>query len=322
MVCFRSRRLAAGLFVCGVVLGACGKKEESSQGGGNGATGAKNQDLQLIPVDSELVLGLNLAQARDSGMVRGLQQAAEKRPKVQALLEKIRTKCGFDPLTAVSSITLGAKNLGGNLDGVIVIHGLEKAKALPCVDQLKDELAAQKVEVTRDGDVVLAKGGGTEETAALTFVDDKTAILVVGPKGTKAGALEVAQGKSTLSTSKEFTDMYSRVKTGDTLWLLLNGAAEPVADLLSKINVKSKAVFGSVNAANGLSADLRMRVESEDQATNVAKLLESQVAPFAQFADKVEIVSDKSDVRVTVSFTEEKLKSVMGLAQAAFGSRR
>ena len=323
MVAFRSRRLAAGLFVCGVVLGACGKKEESATSGGNGASSAKNQDLQLIPVDSELVLGLNFAQGRNSSMFSDLAlPRLAKNAKVQALLEKIKTKCGFDPLEAVSSITLGIRNLGQAFDGVVVIHGLEKAKALPCVDQLKDELAGQKVEVTKDGDVVLAKGDRPEETAAVTFVDDRTALLVVGPKGTKAGVLEVAQGKSTLSTSKEFTDMYSRVKTGDTLWLLLNGGAEPVAELLSKLNVKSKAVFGSVNVTDGLAADLRMRVESDEQASNVAKLIESQTAPFAQFADKVEIVSDKSDVRFTVSFTAEKLKSVMGLAQAAFGGRR
>ena len=54
MVAFPSRRLAAGLFVCGLVLGACGKKEEAAQSGGdNGPSGAKNQDLQLVPVDSE-----------------------------------------------------------------------------------------------------------------------------------------------------------------------------------------------------------------------------------------------------------------------------
>lgn len=316
MVGFPSRRLAAGLFVCGVVLGACGKKEESGKSGDdNGAAAVKNQDLQLVPVDSELVLGLNLAQARDSKLFQELAMPRiAKNARVQAMIEKVKTKCGFDPMTAVSSITLGMKAGGGNGEGVVVVHGLEKAKALPCVDLLKDEAAEQKAEITKDGDVVLIKGDRPEASAAVSFVDDKTAIVAFGPKGNKAGVLEVAQGKSTLSSSKEFVDMYRRVKTGDTVWLLVNTGAEVVADALSKLNIKSKALFGSVNVTDGVALDLRLRVDSDEQAADLAKGLESQAAGFAQFAEKVEIDSEKSDVRMKISLTQEKLQMLMRFA--------
>jgi hypothetical protein len=315
MVAFPSRRLAAGLVVCGVVLGACKKEEPGKSGDNNGAAVVKNQDLQLVPVDSEMVLGLNLAQARDSKLFQELvMPQITKNAKLQALVEKIKTKCGFDPMTAVSSITLGMKAGGGNPEGVVVVHGLEKAKALPCVDQMKDEAAEQKAEITRDGDVVLIKGDRPEESSAVTFVDDKTAVVAFGPKGNKAGVLEVAQGKSTLSSSKEFVDMYSRVKTGDTVWLLVNTSAEMVAEALSKLNIKSKALFGSVNVTDGVAIDLRLRVDSEEQAANLAKGMESQAAGFAQFADKVEIDSEKADVRFKVSLTQDKLQTLVRFA--------
>ncbi|HWU88005.1 MAG TPA: hypothetical protein VN253_12050 [Kofleriaceae bacterium] len=319
MVGFPSRRLAVGLFICGVVLGACKKDEPGKSGGDNGAAGGANGDLGLIPVDSDLVLGLNLAQARDSALYRDfVMPSLTKNGKLQALIEKLKTKCGFDPMTAVSSMTLGLKSDG---EGVAVVHGLEKAKALPCVDQVKDELAQGKVEVTKDGDVVLAKGDRPGDTAAVTFVDDKTALFVFGPKANKAGALEVAQGKSALSSSKEFTSMYGQLRTGDTVWGVLKGSAEPLASQLEKLNVKSTAVFGSASVKDGLAIDLRMRVESEDQAQNVAKLIGSQVAGFEQFADKVEIGSDKADVRFQVSFTPEKLKTVLGFVGPMFRGR-
>jgi hypothetical protein len=217
-------------------------------------------------------------------------------------------------MTAVSNVTLGMRDLASRKgDGVMVVHGLDKAKAMSCVDQMKDELAQEKVEVSKDGDVLIMKGDRPDETSALTFIDDKTALIVIGPKANKAGVLEAAQGKSALTSSKEFSDMYGRVKTGDTLWILVNGSAEPVANMLSKLDVKTKAVFGSVNMTDGLAIDMRMRVESADQAETVAKLIGSQVAPFEQMADKVDIKSDGADVRTQISLSAEKLRTLQGM---------
>lgn len=314
MVGLLSRRFTTGLFICGVLLGAC-KKDDAGSGGSSGGTGGKNSDLTMIPADSELVLGLNFAQARDSALFRDyVLPRLTKDARLQASIEKIKTKCGFDPMTAVTNLTLGLRELASRKgDGVIVVHGLEKAKAMSCVDQMKDELAQEKVEVTKDGDVLLVKGDRPDETSAITFVDDKTALVVIGPKATKAGVLEAAQGKSALTTSKEFTDMYGRVKTSDTIWMLVNGSAEPVANMLSKLDVKTKAVFGSINMTDGLAIDMRMRVESAEQAETVAKLIGSQVAPFEQMADKLDIKNDGTDVRTQINISAEKLRTLQGM---------
>ena len=85
-----------------------------------------------------------------------------KSDDAQRVIEMLKSKCSIDPLAAATRLTAGV-NLGkrpADSGAVVVLHGIEKAKALPCIDQMKDQLAAEKIEVTRDGDVVVLKGEG------------------------------------------------------------------------------------------------------------------------------------------------------------------
>jgi hypothetical protein len=318
MVCFRSRRLAAGFFVCSVVLGACGGKKDEGGGAGDkgGASGASNKDLDVIPVDSEIVLGVDLAQAQKSALFRELVLPRMTRSgDIQKVIETLKTKCNIDPLTAATGLTAGLKGMDTrNPDAVAVLHGIEKAKALACLDQVKEELAAEKVEVVKDGEVVSIKTGARGDLA-FTFTGDTTAVLVLGPQANKERVLEVAQGKSTLKTSKEFNEMYGRVQAGQTAWVVARADVGPAKNL-EKLNVKAKTIFGSANITDGLEINGRIRVESEEQAKNFADLAKSQAAMFSKMAEKLEIEPDKNDVRFTVVFTQPQLTSVVGLLKS------
>src|SRR6185436_11851908 len=238
MVCVRSRWLAAGLLICSVVLGACGSKKEGdkSADGKSGTSAAGNQDLDVIPLQSDLVLGIDLAQAQKSGAYREYVLPMMTRSgEVQKVTELLKTKCQLDPMAVATRLTAGVKLANKrNLDGVVVVHGIEKAKALPCLDQVKEQLAAEHVEVTKDGDVVMLKGERGE--LALTFTGDSTVLVVMGGKANKEGVMEAAQAKSALKSSKEFADMYSRIQTGHTIWYLVRGDADVLANLLKQVN--------------------------------------------------------------------------------------
>ena len=312
MSCFRSRRLAAGFFICMAVLGACGGKKEEGKGAGDkgGASASGNKDLDMIPVESDAVIGLDLAQARQSKTFsETVLPQLTRSASVQKVVELLKTKCNIDPITAVTRLTAGVKMKGRSGELVAVVHGVEKAKALPCIDQLKEELAAQQVQATRDGDVVELK---TErDGVAFTFIDDTTAVVVTSQQASKARVLELAQGKSALKGSKEFSDMYSRVQTSHTLWFLVRGEAEPVAKALEQLNLKAKAIYGSANLTDGLELDAKIRTETEEQATNLAALIKSQGEMAAAMMEKVEIASDKSDVKIQVAITAAQLKALL-----------
>lgn len=322
MVCFRTRRLAAGLFVFSVLLGACGKKDEGKGAGGKGGTSAvDNKDLDTIPVESDVVLSVDLAQAQQSALFREqVQPMMTRSGDLQKVTELLKTKCNLDPMTAATRLTAGIKLLDGrNADVVAVLHGIEKAKAMPCLDQLKAELAAEKVEVTTDGDVVMLKGGGAD--LAFTFTGDKTAVVVLGPKANKAGVLEAAAGKSPLRTSKAFTEMYSRIQTSHTAWAMVRGDADLVRKNLDRLSVRADAIYGSAKVTDGLELHGQIRVQTEEQATNLRDLIRNQSKLFETMAEKLEIEADKTDVRTTVVFTQAQVKSLIGLVRTLTGGR-
>jgi hypothetical protein len=318
MVCFSARRLAAGFLVCSVVIGlsACKKDEGKAADGKGGVSTSGSKDLDMIPVDSDVVLGLDIAQAQKSAAFREYAlPAITKSADVQKVLETLKTKCNIDPMASASRLTASIKTAGNNdADFVGVLHGIEKSKAMPCIDSLKEELAAQKLEAVKDGDVVTIKN--ERGALAFTFIGDTTAVIVSGPKTSKERVLEVAQGKSTLKTSKEFSDMHGKLNTSHTLWFLVRGDNEMIAKNLEKLNVKSKAIFGTVNLTDGLEVRGNMRVETEEQATNMVDLAKTQTGMFANMATKFEIDRDKNDVRTVIVMTQEQLKSVAGLLQS------
>lgn len=321
MVCFRSRRLAAGFFVSVAVLGvlgACGgKKEEgkpAADPGGASVTG--NKDLDMIPVESDVVYGVNVAQAQKSAVFRDLVlPMLTRNADFQKLSELLKTKCSIDPLAAASTLTGGMRFTDDRpSDGVTVLHGIEKSKVLPCLDQLKEELAAQHLEVAKDGDVVIIKSDRGD--VAFTFTGDATAVIVSGTKANKAGVLEVTQAKSAISSSKAFADMYNRVEASHTFWAVARGDTDIVAKNLKQLNVKAKALVGSVNATDGLEVRAQAIVETEEQATNLAALMKSQAEMLSSMAEKVEITSDKNTAKALVVLTQAQLKTLSGFARS------
>lgn len=280
---------------------------------------AANDDLALIPADSELVLGLNWKQLSGSALWTELvKPKMMKDPKVSAKLEEFKTQCGFDPMEAVTSVSLGMKNLDSkNPDGVIIVHGLDKAKSMACFDKKGKELFEKDGgKASVDGDVVtLTK---ENETTAMTFINDSTLLIVGGSKASKDGIKEVQAGKDALKSSQAFTEMYSKVNAGDSMWALVNGSAKAFDGKLP-MGIKFKAVFGSINVTDGLSVDGHVRFDSADQASALAKMASSQAAQVKMFVDKLDISNDGADLKVSIAMSNAKLKSLMSMAGGKLG---
>lgn len=342
MVGFRSRWLVAVVGL-GLAAGACKKKDEAKSstpgataggaaekvaaggdkpaaaGGGAVAGAGASDDLSLLPVDSEMVMGLNFAQLRTSALWKLVE------PKLMdnaaGGLAKFKDKCGFDPMEAVKSISIGFKGLGApgdaKPDGVVVIHGPDKAKTLACLDAVKDEAAKDGTEFTRDGDAVLVKMKNGEG-GAMAFVNDATMVFVVGPSATKDGLKAVTAGTSALKTSAAFTEMYGKINTGESLWLLVNGNSKAF-DAASQMGMKLKAVFGSVNVTDGLSADLRVRFESADQANQIVGMGKGQLAAASKMFAKLDLTADGADAHLVAALTKDQLQGMITQFGGALG---
>lgn len=284
---------------------------------------ATGDDLSLIPVDSELVLGLNFSQLTQSALWKQfVEPAILNSAETAKNMAEFKTKCGFDPLLVLKSVSLGLKNLdSGKPEGVAVVHGLEKGKLNACLDAMKDEMTQKGTEVTRDGDVILVKNTKENKTVGMTFTNDTTLLVAIADQATADMVKKAASTQSTLKTSPPFLDMYSKVKTGDSLWGLMNGNSKAF-EKMGQMGAKPTALFGSLNVTDGLSVDMRMRFAKADEATQVAAGLKQQIGALSKFADKAEANVDGSDVHVEIAMSNQKLQSLIqqfGPMLGAFG---
>ena len=273
------------------------------------ANGA-NDDLALLPVDSEIVMGLNFTQLQQSSLWKKFVEPKLMDGEVQKKFAEFKDKCGFDPLGSVKSISVGLLGLGNKKpDGAVVIHGPDKGKVLACIDKMKDEAQKDGDKIENDGGIitVTTKSG---DTFAMTFVNDTTMLGVIGANANAAGVKAAAAGGSTLRTSPAFVDMYSKINTSDSLWMLMNGNSHAF-DKAAAMGFKPKAVFGSVNVTDGLTLDLRMRLDSPDQAAQIAGMAKGQAAQAKAMFDKLDIGNEGADVKVSLGLSSAKLDALI-----------
>jgi len=327
----------AAIAAVGLVTGACKKNDDKAAGTGSATTttttttapsGDKNaatpvavagaDDLALLPVDSEMVMGLNFAQLQQSALWK--QFSPKIMEKAASGLADFKAACGFDPLEAVKTVSMGLKGLGGTApDGVIVVHGPEKGKVMACIDKAKAKAAEKGSTITVDGDVFTVKDKNGDNSA-FTFVNDSTLIGTIGTMGTKDGVLAAAKGQSALKSSATFVEMYSKINTSDSLWLLMNGNS-PAFSKMGSMGVKPKAIFGSVNVTDGLTVDMRIRLGTPDEAKQLVTMLQGQInnPQVKQMFDKLDVVQDGSDAKFGVAMSNQKLQQLIQMVGGMMG---
>ena len=264
------------------------------------------------------MLGLNFAQLQQSALWKQFVQPMMMQGDTQKKLAEFTALCGFDPMQAVKTMTVGMKGLddsgGQKPEGVIVAHGMDKAKMTTCIDKVKASGKKGAEEITRDGDTFTVKSKDGD-TVMFAFSSPSTAVIVIGPKATKDGIKTVMKGGSKLATSPAFLDMYKRTNTADTVWLLINGNSAAF-NKLGAMGMKPKAVFGSINVTKDLTAALRLRLASADEAKNMQKQLAPMVQQAGAMFDKLAVSSEAADLKINLSLSTQKL---MALAKMAGG---
>jgi hypothetical protein len=266
-------------------------------------------DLSLLPVDSEVVAGLDFQQLQTSALWKQLVEPMLGKGEVKKQLNEFKQTCGVDPMKVVTKMAFGMKGIGAAApDGVIVAHGVPKAKLVACYDKMT-KLKKPGADITRDGDVLIVKQSGSQ-TVAFTFVDASTALIVVGTAATAAGVKAIAKGTSALKTSAAFVDLYKKTNVNDTLWMIMNGNSKAF-DQLGSMGIKPKAVYGSLNVTKSLNLDLRIRFNTADEAKNLASMAQGQLKAAAGMFDKITVGADAADLKVAVLLSDTKLKALL-----------
>jgi hypothetical protein len=259
--------------------------------------------------NSEISGGLDLAQLQTSVLWKQYVAPLLASSDIAAQLNVLKARCKLTPTRVVTRISFGIKQLGVRArDGAIVAHGMPKAKLVACLSALTTATDKLDDSARIDSDLLISKArDGTN--VAFSFLDDSTALVVVGEQATPAGVKSITMGRSALKPSLAFVELYENPTTADTLWLLMNDDFNAF-DHFANAGIKPKAVFGSISVgvAHDIGLDVSIRLATADEAEALANMMQPQVQRVAELFDRLVVASDGRDVRVELRLDDAKLR--------------
>jgi hypothetical protein len=259
-------------------------------------------DLGLLPVDSDLVGGLDLTKLQKSAVWKKYVEPLLASGDVKKGLDEFKTTCNVDPMKLATKLTFGMKQTAsGDPDVVLVVHGMPKGKLTAC-------LAKPGIDAKKDGDIYVAtpKDG---QPMAFKFIDDSTAFAILGTNAT-ADAVRAAVKGGGIKASQAFLDLYKNTNTGETVWMIANGNAK-MFDTMQSTGMRPKAVFGSAALAGDVTATVRLRLDSADKASQVSTMLQGQIAQAQTLFDKLVVGAAGADVTVALVLGPAKLDNLV-----------
>jgi len=275
-------------------------------------------DLGFLPADSETVFGFNGAQLQHSVL---WQRFIAPELAHSDQLKTFTTLCGFDPVASLGAVSVGMKGMGPNEkpSGTIVIHGVDKAKSLTCFDQhAVGELEKAGVPATVDGGVVMITSQDGTSHIGFTFVDDTTAVVVIGPAAaTRQGIDAILAGTGSLRGSSEFAAALQNVNTDASMWMVMSDASSMVGAASGAIapytSQKLGTVYLSLDVTDSLALDAGVHLTSPSAVAAAVATIQSKIeavdpnGTLRHYFDQLDVFADGSDLIFSVAIAGDQL---------------
>jgi RNA polymerase sigma factor (sigma-70 family) len=284
----------------------------------NAARAASVDDLALLPTDSQLMLGVDMSRVQHSPLWQ--MAIAPALANVRGLRD-FETECGIDIFGSLASVTIGMKGMGDRdtLSGAIVVHGFAKAKTFACLAK-HHEKHDTGAELRTDGDVLLALHDG-QPHAALKFLDDSTALLMLGPDATKDGIVRLAGHHG---SAPSYSEMLGEINTDDAVWLAVADGSPMLAEANRKLaahtQIRLHGLYGSIDLSDGLVINAGARTGSPELVAKLVSDLQAkldQVAASGELKDRfqqLDINGDGGDIILSLAMSTTQLMSLAGNA--------
>jgi hypothetical protein len=312
------------------------KTAEAGGGGGGGTTAGSGTTtpapvpavalpagvdrlLAALPIDAEIVIGVDAGKLRNSAALGPLFDEAMKMRTADSMGFDISAECGFDPGKDLGMMAIGFKMISASEpDITIAVAGVDAAKIVPCLEKARAKIEGKVKKLEIDGKYVHITGNkdGKDVHVAMAFGADNVAVMKLGSAAPDRAVVEkmaAAKAGDGLTGSGEFMGMIGAINTQATIWGLANGGSP----MLSRLSLKFQAAYGSIDITDGVSAEGRIRVKSPDEAQKVAKVLGGQLGSIKQmgFADVADLTPDGSEVKIVFQMKAQTLKNVTAMAK-------
>jgi hypothetical protein len=266
-------------------------------------TAAAGDELAFLPLDSEIVIGLDARQILASPLWK--HAGPRLMTELGKGLQDFRAACGYDPVATLRGVTMGLK-ARTPLDGVFVVRGLPRDKTMACITRAIPRRAA----ITVEGGVITVPSDGPDDPPAVMAFAGPTTLVIATSRAELGAALSSG---APLRRSRAFSELWALVDAKRAMWAIVNGSSSAF-DGFSRFGVRPRALLGSVALADGLSLTGRMRLATPDEATRLASLAQPQLGAAQGMADKIEVGADGTDVTLRVDLTTAQVDTLVGLA--------
>ncbi len=281
--------------------------------------------LAAIPADATLVIGLDVTQLADSGLVaRSLAQLFVRDPDLAARFERLAKDCGVDVTRQVKAVHL-AMAPGGD--------GPARRSLLVATGDLAEASLTRCLQAgigSGGGDVTVKQAGAhslyklTEGRRVVYFGFGKADTVVIGPD---EAWVESALGDGAkIATSKDLAPRLSNVDTTAAIWFVALMDADLGATLVTNsdgaIGAPPAAVWAELTPNDGLTAHAAFEMTSNADASALAlyakgELLVGGIAAqrwgLGPVVGKVEVTAQGADVHFRVALTDDELKDVLAV---------
>lgn len=310
---------SSSLVLCGLLaLSATACKKTSG-------TGAAKDDLALVPKETDVILMANVSRMRNTEMWRKLLDVRDSDPQAKKDYDEFVTKCGLDPFKQIDSAFVAFPRGGGEQkEFAAILRGkFDEQKLVACArDQAKKD--GREITTTDYNGKKLYTDNQKGEAYA-TFLDKQTA--VIGGKEWIKKVVDLAAGKGeSAKKNTQLNDLMKRAKTNDALWgagIVPDSTREGFKNdprLASAATMKD--IFGSVDFAAGVAAEVNVDTGSEADAKDLAQKAQGQLNDLrkspqfmmmglAQYLDGIKIGSKSATFQVSLNYNQQQVDDLI-----------
>jgi hypothetical protein len=312
----RASRILLTAFLT-VSVAACSKTSGS---------GAAKEDLSLVPKETDIILMANLARMRNTAMWRKLIDIRDSNPQSKKDYDEFVQKTSLDPFKQVDSIFVAVPQGGGDQkEFAAILRGTFNEQKLVSYAREQAKKDGRELNTTDYNGKKLYTDNQKAEAWA-TFLDGKT--LIIGGKEWIKKVVDLAANKGGESAKKNeiLAGLLKRAKTSDALW----GAG--VVPQSTRDQFKNdprlssagsmKDIFGSVDFAGGVNADLNVDTGSEADAKDIAAKATAQLAEIrkspqfmmmglAQYLDGIKVDNKAATFHLAINFNQQQVDDLI-----------
>lgn len=265
-----------------------------------------------VPGDTALLVNVSLAKLRTSVVWPRIESAIA----AQLPIEDVKTKCSFDPVQGIESISLAAPAELHPERVIVLARGIERSVADACAKTLS---AAKNHPITVSDENKLVAYRESDGAMFAAWLDAKTVAVVPGDLGAPE-RLRLLVDKPA-APSAAFTEQANKLATGHTLAFAF--AAPPETDVrafVAQTGAPAEAGHGWLDLDSALRGELTLRFGSAQQASTVAGDITKRIADDPSLGSMlrgVKATAAGNDVVLTLALDKAQTEQLLALVASA-----